>query len=190
MAHEFKGTEDQEKILIEYIDSLKAKNTKGMLMSVMQHAQEIYGYLPIEVQLIIADQLDISLEEVYGVATFYSQFSLVPSGKHKIGVCLGTACYVKGSGVIIERFEQELGIKRGETSDDAEFTLEATRCIGCCGLAPVFTVDGEVIGKAVPDDAEKTIHKCKVCKCEEEARAAEAAAEEAALAASAEAKNE
>ncbi len=154
----FKGTKEQEEKLMACLKRIKAGNPDGALMPSLQHAQEIYGYLPKEVQLIIADFLGISLEEVYGVVTFYSQFTLNPVGKYKIGVCLGTACYVKGSGDIIEKFERTLGIKRGETTPDGKFSIEATRCIGCCGLAPVFTVNEEVYGKATPNDVGPVLH--------------------------------
>jgi NADH:ubiquinone oxidoreductase subunit E len=145
----------------DYLDQLKTTDNKGLLMPAMQYAQEVVGYLPKEIQILIAEKLGVTLSEVYGVATFYSQFSLEPTGKYKVGVCLGTACYVRGSGQIIERFEHELGIKRGETTADNNITLEATRCIGCCGLAPVFTVNDEVYGKATTDDVGKVIHKCR-----------------------------
>lgn len=99
------------------------------------------------------------LEEIYGIATFYSQFNLNPRGQYKIGICLGTACYVKGSGDILEKFKTKLGILPGETTADRKFTLEATRCIGCCGLAPVLTVNDEVYGKVTPDDIDRILSK-------------------------------
>ena len=124
-------------------------------MPVMQKAQAIYGYLPIEVQRMIADGMDVSVEEVYGIASFYAQFLLNKKGEVAIAVCLGTACYVKGSGDILNEITKEIGIKPGETSADGKFSLEATRCIGACGLAPVLTVNDEVYGrltvKDVPD---------------------------------------
>ncbi len=141
----FRGTKEQEEKLLAIIE--KWKNTPGALMPVLQEAQEVYGYLPMEVQKIIAIGLDISLEEVFGVASFYSQFSLNPKGNITIAVCLGTACYVKGSGQIIDRISQTLGVEPGSTSPDGKYSLEATRCIGACGLAPVFTVNGEVYGR-------------------------------------------
>jgi len=120
-------------------------------MPVLQEAQNIYGYLPIEVQKIIAEGLNIPLEEVYGVVTFYAQFSLNPKGKYNIGVCLGTACYVKGSQEVYDKVSEVLNIKGGEVTDDGKFSLEATRCIGCCGLAPVMTVGDDVYGKLTAD---------------------------------------
>jgi len=153
----FKGTAEQEKQLREVIASYK--NTPGPMMPVLQQAQEIYGYLPIEVQTIIAEGLGVSLEEVYQVVTFYSQFALNPTGKHRVAVCLGTACYVKGAQVILEELEKELGIKAGGTTADGAFTLEATRCLGCCGLAPVLMVDDEVYGRLVPGDVKGIVAK-------------------------------
>ena len=145
----FSGTEEQEKQLRAVIDAHKEQ--KGALMPVLQEAQNIYGYLPIEVQKMIAEGLNIPLEEVYGVVTFYAQFSLNPKGKYNIGVCLGTACYVKGSQEVYDKVSEVLNIKGGEVTDDGKFSLEATRCIGCCGLAPVMTVGEDVYGKLTAD---------------------------------------
>ncbi len=141
----FKGTPEQEKALLDVINA--GKNEKGALMSIMQKAQDIYGYLPIEVQSIIARELGIPLQEVYGVATFYSQFSLEPKGEHIISICTGTACYVKGAQAGLDATEKELNISCGKTTEDGKFTLEATRCLGCCGLAPVMVIDEEVYGR-------------------------------------------
>jgi len=141
----FKGTKEQEESLVKVITELK--DQKGALMPMLQAAQEIYGYLPIEVQTIISNETGIPLEKIYGVVTFYSQFSLTPLGKYKISVCLGTACYVKGAGELFSMFEKQLGIKGGETTEDGLFTLEGCRCIGACGLAPVLTVGGDVHGR-------------------------------------------
>lgn len=143
-----KANEKQFIELKEYIDSIS--ETQGILMQTLHKAQEIFGYLPIEVQKFVAHELDVSLAEVYGVATFYTQFSIDPKGKHKIGVCMGTACYVKGSQLVLDKLSKELNIKVGETTPDNLFTLEATRCLGCCGLAPVIMVDGDVYGKLEP----------------------------------------
>ena len=153
----FKGTPEQEKELKEVI--LKHKDQKGALMPVLQEAQEIYGYLPIEVQTIIAEGLDIPLEEVYGVVTVYAQFSLYPKGQYKVSVCLGTACYVKGSGDIYDRLQQRLGIQGGQCTPDGKFSLEACRCVGACGLAPVMTVNEDVYGKITPDDVDDILAK-------------------------------
>ena len=146
----FKGTPEQEKELLKVIE--EKKNDKGALMPILQKAQDIYGYLPIEVQTIISDELSVPLEKVYGVATFYSMFNLNPKGKYSISVCLGTACYVKGSGDIFNKISETLGIKGGECTPDAKFSLDACRCIGACGLAPVLTINGEVYGRLVTDD--------------------------------------
>ncbi len=153
----FKGTPEQEEKLKAVI--AKYQGVPGATMPVMQEAQEIYGYLPIEVQKMIADGMGIALEEVYGIASFYSQFKLNPNGEVAIAVCLGTACYVKGSGDIIERLEERLGIKSGETSSDGKFSLEATRCIGACGLAPVLTINDEVYGRLKKEDVDKILEK-------------------------------
>lgn len=145
----FKGTPEQERKLKTVIEN--HKNQPGGLMPVLQEAQDIYGYLPIEVQQMIADGLNMSLSDVYGVATFYSQFSLTPKGEYRISVCLGTACYVKGADKILEAVEKKLGIKSGECTDDGLFSLDSTRCIGACGLAPVMMINDEVYGKLKPD---------------------------------------
>jgi NADH:ubiquinone oxidoreductase subunit E len=146
----FAGTPEQEEQLKAVIE--KNKDDKSMLMHVMQEAQGIYGYLPYEVQVMIAEGMDVPLEKVYGVATFYAQFSLSPKGEYDISVCLGTACYVKGSQQILDKISEVLGIGAGECSADGKFSLEACRCIGACGLAPVFTINGEVYGKVTADD--------------------------------------
>lgn len=153
----FKGTPEQEKELNAVIQ--KHKDQKGALMPVLQEAQEIYGYLPIEVQTMIAEGLDIPLEEVYGVVTFYAQFSLYPKGQYKVSVCLGTACYVKGSGDIYDRLQQRLGIQGGQCTPDGKFSLEACRCVGACGLAPVMTINEDVYGKITPDDVDEILAK-------------------------------
>ena len=153
----FTGTPEQEKELRARLAALKGVG--GALMPALQEAQEIYGYLPIEVQKIVAEELGVSTEEVFGVATFYAQFALNPNGKYAMSVCLGTACYVKGSGDVMARLEKELGLSEGSTSPDGKFSLAATRCIGCCGLAPVMTVNGDVYGKLVPDDIPAIIAK-------------------------------
>jgi len=151
----FRGTEEQEKQLLELIAA--NKNEKGSLMPVLQGAQEIYGYLPIEVQRIISDGLGVPLAEIYGVVTFYSMFSLNPKGRNNIQVCLGTACYVKGSGLVLDRLKEKLSLEVGQTSADGGFSLEATRCVGACGLAPVMIVNGNVYGRMVPDDVENIL---------------------------------
>ena len=128
------------------------KDQPGALMPVLQRAQGIFGCVPMDVQKIIAEGLGVTLSEVYGVATFYSQFRLEPNGKYTISVCLGTACYVKGSQKVLDRLSEELKTPVGKTSSDGLFTLNATRCLGACGLAPVMTINDEVYGRLVPDD--------------------------------------
>lgn len=141
----FSGTTEQEKKLLAVIE--EHREMAGALMPVLQGAQAIYGYLPLEVQKIISDELHIPLSEIYGVITFYSQFTLYPKGKYKVAVCLGTACYVKGSGKILEEYEEVLGIPVGACTPDMKFSLDATRCIGACGLAPVVMVNDDVYAK-------------------------------------------
>ena len=143
----------------------KLKNVKGPVMMALQAAQEIYGWLPKEVQTTIADTFGVPAAEVYGSATFYSQFYLTPQGKHKVGVCMGTACYVLGAGDVLDGFKRELGIDAGQTTEDMKFTLEATRCIGCCGLAPVMTVktgsEEDVISFVKTEDVKGIVKKYK-----------------------------
>ena len=143
------GTPEQQKKLQAVIES--SRSTPGCLMHILQEAQAIYGFLPLEVQKTIAEGLGISLSEVYGVVTFYSQFSLTPKGKYRVSVCLGTACYVKGSDKLLEELEKQLGIKCGECTEDGLFSLDSCRCVGACGLAPVLMVNDEVYGKLTPD---------------------------------------
>ena len=151
------GTKEQfeelEKIIAKY------KDTQGALIPVLHEAQEVFGYLPVEVQEKISEGLNVTMAEIYGVFTFYTQFSINPKGKYKIGVCLGTACYVKGSGDILEKIKQKLGIEVGECTPDGKFSLDATRCIGACGLAPVLTVNDDVYGRLVVDDVDGILEK-------------------------------
>ena len=121
---------------------------KSNLIQVLNDVQNYYGYIPVKAQKAISEYLDIPMAEIYGVITFYSRFTLKPKGKNHIAICLGTACFVKGSERILDRAKERLGIDVGETSEDGKYSLEATRCIGACGLAPVFTVNDEVYGKA------------------------------------------
>lgn len=146
----FTCTAEQEADLKRVISELK--DTAGALMPILQHAQEIFGYLPIEVQTMISDETGIPLEKIYGVATFYSQFSLQPKGQYRISVCLGTACYVKGSGDIFKKLEELLGITNGECTPDGKFSLDSCRCVGACGLAPVMMINDEVYGRLTVDD--------------------------------------
>ena len=150
---------EKYELLNQVIEELK--DQPGALMPVMQKAQNIFGCVPMDVQKIIADGLGVTLSEVYGVATFYAQFKLKPNGKYLISVCLGTACYVKGSQKILDRLAEELNIPVGDTTDDGLFTLQATRCLGACGLAPVMTINEEVYGRLVPDDIPGILAKYK-----------------------------
>ena len=156
----FNGTAEQKAKLDAVIAA--NKHDKSNLMSVMQDAQGIYGYLPIEVQHMIADGMDVPLEKVYGVATFYAQFALTPKGEYHISVCLGTACYVKGAGDLYDKLQQVLGIAGDECTADRRFSLTACRCIGACGLAPVLTVNEEVYGRLGVDDVDGIIAKYRV----------------------------
>jgi len=142
-----------------YIDSVK--NSQGILMQTLQKAQGIFGYLPLEVQQFISEEINIPLADIYGVVTFYSQFTIEEKGKHKISLCLGTACYVKGSQEIMDKLAEELKVKVGETTEDRMFTLEATRCLGCCGLAPVMMIDDDVYGKMEAKKISQIIEKYK-----------------------------
>lgn len=153
----FRGTEEQKQQLLQVIRELK--DERGALMPILQKAQDIYGYLPIEVQTMISDETGIPLEKIYGVVTFYAQFSLYPKGKYAISVCLGTACYVKGSGDIYNKLCEKLGIEGGQCTADGKFSLDACRCIGACGLAPVMTINGEVYGKLTVDKLDEILVK-------------------------------
>ena len=155
----FNGTAEQEAQLQQVIN--ENKDDKSNLMVVMQKAQDIYGYLPIEVQNMIAEGMEIPIEKVYGVATFYAQFSLSPKGKYNISVCLGTACYVKGAGDLFDKLSERLGIGADECTADGKFSLTACRCIGACGLAPVLTVNDDVYGRLTVDDIDGILEKYK-----------------------------
>lgn len=137
----------------------KNKDIKGALIPVLHEAQELYGYLPMSVQKTIAEGLNVPLTEIYGVVTFYTQFYLNPKGKYKIQVCMGTACYVKGANIILDKLQEKLGIHVGDCTEDGLFSLEACRCIGACGLAPVITVNEDVYGRLSPDEVEGVINK-------------------------------
>lgn len=153
----FSGTKEQEEKLRREIEECAGDNSQ--LMHVMQVAQGIYGYLPFEVQQMIADGMGVPLEKVYGVATFYAQFALSPKGEYAISVCLGTACYVKGSQEILDELSAQLGIGAEECTPDGRFSLTACRCIGACGLAPVITVNDDVYGKITAADVKGILEK-------------------------------
>ena len=125
----------------------KYKDTRGALIQVLHEVQEVYGYLPLEVQRAVSEKMNIPLAEIYGVVSFYTQFSIYPKGKYQINVCMGTACYVKGANEILDKFRTRLSIDVGECTEDGMFSLEACRCIGACGLAPVVTINDDVYGK-------------------------------------------
>ncbi|MBE5778638.1 MAG: NADH-quinone oxidoreductase subunit NuoE [Clostridiales bacterium] len=137
------------------------KDQKGGLMPVLQEAQAIFGCVPLDVQEIIAEGMNVTLSEVYGVATFYSQFSLEPKGEYVCGVCLGTACYVKGSQKVLDKLASELNIEVGRTTPDGKFTIQATRCLGACGLAPVMMINDEVYGRLTPEEIPGILAKYK-----------------------------
>ncbi|MDY2629552.1 MAG: NAD(P)H-dependent oxidoreductase subunit E [Lachnospiraceae bacterium] len=153
----FNGTPEQEVELRKLIAA--HKDQKGALMPILQGAQEIYGYLPVEVQQIISDETQIPMSKIFGVVTFYSFYNLQPKGKYKISVCLGTACYVKGSGQVYEKIQQILGITGGECTEDGKFSLEACRCVGACGLAPVMMINDDVHGRLTPGNVEEILAK-------------------------------
>ena len=153
----FKDTPEQAAKLDAIIAECAGDNS--MLMHVMQEAQSIYGYLPFEVQEKIADGMNVPLEKVYGVATFYAQFALSPKGKYDISVCLGTACYVKGAQELLDELSAQLGIGAEECTPDGKYSLTACRCIGACGLAPVLTVNEDVYGKITAADIKGILAK-------------------------------
>ncbi len=153
------GTDEQKEKLINYIS--KNKDVDGGIIAIMQEAQSIYGYLPREVQEIIANETNVPLSKIYGISTFYSQFYLEKKGDFHISICMGTACYVKGSGDIMNAFRSKLGLVGEETSKDGRFSIEATRCIGACGLAPVLTVNDNVHGRLTVEDVDKIIELYK-----------------------------
>ncbi|SCG84560.1 NADH dehydrogenase I subunit E [Proteiniborus sp. DW1] len=154
---DWKQNEEKIKELQKIIE--KHKDTKGAVMPVLHEAQDLFGYLPIEVQTIISEGLNVPLAEIYGVVTFYSQFTLIPKGQYQIGVCLGTACYVKGSQAILDKIKEKLNVQVGGTTPDRKFSLQATRCIGACGLAPVITINEDVYGRLKAEEVEGILEK-------------------------------
>ena len=153
----FTGTPEQEKELLAIIE--RHKGQKGATMPILQEAQEIYGYLPEEVQIIIAEHLNMSLSEVYGITSFYTQFNLNPKGETQVAVCMGTACYVKGAADVLDRVSRKLSCEVGSITPDGKFSIDATRCIGACGLAPVMTINEDVYGRLAPDDVDGILEK-------------------------------
>lgn len=151
--------DEKERKLQEIIE--KYKDTNGALIPVLHEAQDVYGYLPMGVQKQISQGLNVPLSEVYGVVTFYTQFYLKPKGRFKISTCMGTACYVKGSNLILDKLQEKLGISVGDCTDDGKFSLDACRCIGACGLAPVIMINDDVYGRLNPEDIERILEKYK-----------------------------
>ena len=141
--------------LNQFIEALPDK--KGALITVLHKAQSIFGYLPKEVQIFVGEKLDVPLSKVYGVVSFYSFFSMEPKGKYPISVCLGTACYVRGANKVIDAFKKELGIEIGQTTPDGKFSLDALRCVGACGLAPVALIGDKVYGRISSEEEVKKI---------------------------------
>ena len=135
------------------------KDTRGKLIPILHEAQELFGYLPMEVQLAISKKADIPLAQIYGVVSFYARFTIYPKGEHQINVCLGTACYVKGADNIIDELKAELSIEVGQCTEDRKFSLDACRCVGSCGLAPVITIGEDVYGNLVPEDIPGILQK-------------------------------
>ena len=150
-----KNIKDMQELLSEYT------NDKSNLIQILNEVQEKYGYVPKFAQLEISKYLNLPMAEIYGVITFYSRFSLEPKGKHRISVCLGTACFVKGSEKILERVKEKLGINAGQTTEDGKFSIDAIRCIGACGLAPVFLIDDDVHGRATVDVVDQVLEEYK-----------------------------
>ena len=153
----FQGTKEQQEQLFKVID--ENGGTHGSVMPILQKAQEIYGYLPIEVQTMIAEKMDVPLEEIYGVSTFYSLFALTPKGKYNVSVCMGTACYVKGAADVLCKICEVLGIQPEECTQDGKFSITECRCIGACGLAPVMTVNDDVYGRVSVSEVEDILSK-------------------------------
>lgn len=156
----YRGTPEQEERLRQAI--AEHRGQPGATMPVLQAAQEIFGYLPEEVQIMVAEGLEIPLEEVYGVASFYAQFTLNPKGRYQISLCLGTACYVKGAADVLAAVEENLGIKTGSITPDGKFSLDCCRCIGACGLAPVMMINDDVYGCLTPEKVGPILEKYKL----------------------------
>ena len=149
------------KVLYEQLDKviLQWKDQPGGLLPIMQNAQEIFGCVDEDVQHYISKEVGVPVSTIYGVATFYSQFTLQPKGKYAIGLCLGTACYVRGSQLVMDELVKQLGVEPGHTTPDGLFTLDATRCIGCCGLAPAMMINDDVYGKVTPEEVSGILNK-------------------------------
>lgn len=154
------GCKDEDENIIKVREAIAAhKESKGALIPILHEIQGIYGYLPEDVLDLVSQELSIPMSEIYGVATFYSIFSLQKKGEHIIRVCLGTACYVKGSQTILDKLSEYLNIEVGKTTSDGKFTLESTRCLGACGLSPAMMIDEKVYGRLVPEDIPKILEE-------------------------------
>ena len=155
-----RSLDEMNQMLDSVLEKHKEQGQKA-LMSTLQEAQEIFGYLPLPVQKKVASALDVSVAEVYGVISFYSFFSLLPKGDVVFNVCLGTACYVKGSQKLLEEIEKSIGISSGEVTKDGKYSISACRCVGACGLAPVILVNDDVYGRLTPEEIPGIIAKYK-----------------------------
>lgn len=151
---------DEKNFLVKEVVA-RHQHSKGALIPVLHEIQERYGYLPVEIQEQVAKEMNISQAEVFGVISFYSHFATKPAGKYRISVCMGTACYVKGAGSVLDNLKDKLHVKVGQTTEDGAFTLEECRCLGCCGLAPVLTVNGKVYGRLTVDDVDTILESYK-----------------------------
>ncbi len=154
-------THDEMQAKLDAVIQKHSKEGRSALMQVLQEAQHIYGYLPLEVQRAVSKGLGVSVAEIYGVISFYSFFSLTPKGENVVSMCMGTACYVKGAAAILDKIEQNLGIKPGECAEDMKFSLSACRCVGACGLAPVMMINEDVYGRLEPDEVAAILAKYK-----------------------------
>ena len=155
----FTDTPEQKAKLDAIIDNLK--DQPGCLMPIMQQAQDVYGYLPKEVQIHVAEKLDVPVSKVYGVVSFYSYFTMKPKGKYDISVCMGTACYVRGADVVLEELKKKLNMEVGDTTEDGKFSLRTLRCVGACGLAPVVMIGEKVYGRVTPDMVDGILAECE-----------------------------
>ena len=154
---------EQEKLdeYYTFLDQLIEKGEKGTNIKILQKIQGIFGYIPEEILYETAKRTGVPASTLYGAATFYHQFSFQPKGKHEIQLCLGTACYVKGAGAVLAELEKMLGIEAGEITKDGNFSIDTTRCVGACGLAPVMSVNGKIYGKMTPDKLHEVINSIK-----------------------------
>lgn len=154
------GTKNQEQLLIKKIEETKKYNRT--IIWILEETQKIYGFLPENVLEFIAEKIDKSVSELYSVASFYAEFSFKPKGKFPISICLGTACYVNGAQNILDKLRAKLNINEGETTEDGLFSIDSTRCVGCCGMAPVLTIGEDIYGNVKLDDIDKILSKYRV----------------------------